>query len=65
MSLMHSWPLPNWVLGATVTGHQAQEGRNPWVRDGMHLRIPKGVIVDGKLCAELLRPDRKEYTTIG
>jgi len=40
--------------GGGVTGPVAQFGRNPWVRDTLRLRIPKGVIVGRKVCAELL-----------
>ena len=69
-----SWvDLAGWFLGASqrcgdvhhgVQGHQAQNGRNPWVRGS---GIPPGVnslTGDGRFPLGLLRSPRREYTTI-
>ena len=46
-----------WTTGSCteVRRHRAQSGRNPWVREAAVPKVPKGVTVRRRECAELLR----------
>jgi len=45
--LAHPCCAGQWCIAARccVQAHQAQNGRNPWVRASQHPKVPKGVIV--------------------
>ena len=44
-------------------GSWAQSGRKAWVRASQRLKVLKGVMVGGALCAELLRFSRRKEQT--
>jgi len=57
---VHRSPL---ITRCTVRGHQAQNGRNPWVRASQRLKVRKGVMREGsplRIITPLLPHERTE-----